>query len=80
MYPNLAISQGIYIEHLGPEFLDVYANDIVNVRMAEKKKPKKERDFVIMEGFKLAANGSYGKSNSQDSFLYDPLYGGSKTH
>ena len=27
-----------------------------------------------MEGFKLAANGSYGKSNSNDSFLYDPLY------
>lgn len=74
MYPNLALTQGIYPEHLGPEFLDIYGNDIVYVRMAEKKKPKKERDFVIMEGFKLAANGSYGKSNSSDSFLYDPLY------
>jgi hypothetical protein len=25
--------------------------------LAEKEKPKKERDMVIMEGYKLAANG-----------------------
>ena len=42
--------------------------------MKEKHKPKKERDFVIVEGFKLAANGFYGKTNSEDSFAYDPLY------
>jgi hypothetical protein len=42
--------------------------------LAEKAKPKKERDPVIMEGLKLAANGSYGKSNEESSFLYDPLY------
>lgn len=74
MYPNLAITQGLYPEHLGSEFIDIYDGEIVSVRMKEKKKPKKERDFVILEGFKLAANGSYGKSNSDDSFLYDPLY------
>ena len=74
MYPNLAIQQGIYIDHLGSPFIDVYDGDIVSVRMKEKQKPKKERDNLIMKGFKLAANGSYGKSNSQDSFLYDPLY------
>ena len=74
MYPNLALTQGIFIEHLGKVFLNVYGDDIVYVRMNEKKKPKKERDPVIMNGFKLAANGSYGKSNSRDSFLYDPLY------
>lgn len=74
MYPNLAIQQGLYIEHLGPNFISVYDGDIVSVRMKEKQKPKKERDNLIMKGFKLAANGSYGKSNSEDSFLYDPLY------
>ena len=58
MYPNLAISQGLYPEHLGIEFLEIYDGEIVSVRVAEKKKPKKERDFVIVEGFKLAANGS----------------------
>lgn len=73
MYPNLAISQGLYPEHL-PGFLDIYDKKIVGVRVAEKKKPKKERDFVIVEGFKLAANGWYGKSNAKDSFAYDPLY------
>ena len=79
MYPNLAITQGLYPEHLGPGFLDIYNGEIVSVRMEEKKKPKKERDFVIVEGFKLAANGWYGKSNSDDSFAYDPLYAMSTT-
>ena len=35
----------------------MYRDKIVNVRLSEKKKPKKERNFVIVEGFKLAANG-----------------------
>lgn len=74
LYPCLAIQQGLYPKHLGNQFLDIYAGEIVNVRLAEKKKPKKERDFVIVEGFKLAANGTYGKSNSNDSWMYDPLY------
>lgn len=74
MYPSLAISQHLYPEHLGPEFIDIYDGEIVSVRLKEKKKPKKERDFVIVEGFKLSANGTYGKSNSDDSYLYDPLY------
>ena len=74
MYPNLAITQGIYPEHLGKEFIDIYDGEIVSVRTKEKKKPKKERDFVIVEGLKLASNGTYGKSNSNDSYLYDPLY------
>lgn len=74
LYPNLAINQRLYPEHLGLGFLDIYDGEIVSVRMKEKHKPKKERDFVIVEGFKLAANGFYGKTNSEDSFAYDPLY------
>lgn len=74
MYPNLGITQKLYPEHLGPGFVNIYNDDIVQVRMKEKEKPKKERDFIIIEGFKLAANGFYGKSNSDDSFAYDPLY------
>ena len=30
--------------------------------------------MVIMEGFKLAANGIYGKSGEESSILYDPFY------
>jgi hypothetical protein len=73
LYPMLAITQGLYPQHL-PGFLDIYDGEIVSVRMKEKHKPKKERDFVIVEGFKLAANGFYGKSNSEDSYAYDPFY------
>lgn len=62
------------MKHLGPEFLKVYRDNIVNVRMEEKKKPKEERDSVIVDGFKLASNSNYGKSNDVNSFLYDPLY------
>lgn len=74
LYPSLAIQLGIYPQHLGPVFLDVYDKDIVSVRLAEKVKPKKERDMVIMKGFKLSANGIYGKSGEETSPLYDPLY------
>lgn len=74
LYPSLAIQLGLYPEHLGPIFLDIYDKDIVSVRLAEKVKPKKERDMVIMEGFKLSANGIYGKSGEESSALYDPLY------
>lgn len=74
LYPSIAIQLGLYPNHLGPTFLDIYDKDIVSVRLAEKKKPKKERTMVIMEGYKLAANGIYGKSGEESSALYDPLY------
>ena len=47
---------------------------IVKTRLSEKSKPKEIRDNVIVNGFKLAANGSYGKTGEETSFLYDPLY------
>lgn len=74
LYPSIAIQLGIYPEHLGKQFLEIYDDDIVSVRLSEKRKPKKERDMVIMEGYKLAANGIYGKSGEETSPLYDPLY------
>lgn len=74
LYPNLAIVLGIYPEHLGPEFLEVYKEGIVDVRMSEKAKPKDKQDKAIIDGFKEAANIPYGKSNDEYSFLYDPLY------
>lgn len=74
LYPNLPIVYGFYIEHLGIEFLEVYKNDIVGVRLAEKSKPKDQQDKAIIDGYKEAANIPYGKSNDINSFLYDPLY------
>jgi len=74
LYPSIACMNDMYPAHLGPEFFQVYKNGIVDVRLAEKKKPKAERDISIIEGFKEAANASYGNSNSEYSWLYDPQY------
>lgn len=70
LYPNIAIENGLYPEHLGPIFCKVYKEDIIDVRMMAKE----AGDMVISDGFKLAANSVYGKSKDKFSFLYDPLY------
>ena len=73
LYPSVAKSLGLYPAHLGPEFMQLYSQ-FIDKRIAEKHKPKSERDNVLIEGFKLILNGTYGKSNEDKSFLYDPLY------
>ena len=70
LYPSLAIANHLYPEHLGEEFFEVYEEGIVKPRL----KAKKEGDKVMADGFKLSANSVYGKSNSEYSFLCDPLY------
>jgi len=74
LYPSIACMNNMSPAHLGDEFFQVYKNDIVDVRLAEKKKPKANRDIAIIEGFKEAANATYGNSNSEYSWLYDPKY------
>lgn len=74
LYPNLPIVYNFYPEHLGVEFLNVYRDGIVNVRLAEKAKPKHLQDKAIIDGLKESANIPYGKSNEANSFLYDPLF------
>lgn len=74
LYPNLAIVLGLFIKHLGETFTKVYKEGIVDIRMAEKAKPKEERDMVILDGFKQAANIPYGKSGDKNSFLFDYNY------
>lgn len=73
LYPSIAKSLKLYPEHLGIEFMEQYS-DFIDVRINEKHKPKEERDNVLIEGYKLILNGAYGKSNEDNSFLYDPLY------
>jgi hypothetical protein len=69
-YPAIPIGWGFSIEHLKDlGFIDIYTG-IFNDRIAAKKKGNK----IKSEELKLALNGAYGKSNSQYSFLYDPLY------
>lgn len=79
MYPSLIMSLNLFPQHLGDKFLAIYGDKIVKIRLSEKSKPKKERDNVIIEGFKLSANGTYGKLNAEESFLYDPMVAFSTT-
>ncbi len=74
LYPNIACQNGMYPAHLGKEFFEVYRDSIVGVRNKEKSKPKEQRDMAIIEGFKEAANATYGNSNSQYSWLFDSSY------
>lgn len=74
-YPSIACMNGMYPAHLGREFFKVYKEGIVDVRMAEKAKPEKERDMAIIEGFKEAANATFGNSLSEFSWLLDSYYG-----
>lgn len=73
LYPSIAIVNNLYPKHLGKEFTQVYKEDIVDVRLAEKAKKDKGNKYIV-EGFKEAANASYGNSNSMYSWLYDPNY------
>lgn len=70
LYPSLAIANNLYPEHLGSEFSEIYENGIVKPRLEAKK----NGDKVMSDGYKLSANSVYGKSNSEYSWLYDPLY------
>lgn len=69
LYPNIAIKNRFYPKHLGEEFVDVYAY-IVKQRLQAKK----AKDMSISDALKLSANGSFGKSNEQTSWLYDPQF------
>lgn len=70
LYPSIAIVNNLYPKHLGVEFTKVYNEKIVIPRIQAKKEGNK----VLADGFKLAANSVYGKSNDIYSWLYDPQY------
>lgn len=84
MYPSIAKVNRFYPKHLGEEFCDVYENEIINPRLEAKEFAKNKEGKltdaevkiykVLADGFKLSGNSVYGKSNSEYSFLYDPLY------
>ena len=75
MYPSIAVVNNLYPEHLGKEFPVIYNENVLKPRLHAKEKINgKMRDKVMAEGYKLSGNSVYGKSNSEYSFLYDPLY------
>ena len=68
-YPNLAIKNRVYPEHLGELFCDLYEG-MYNQRKQYDKKKFPTQNLML----KLALNGSYGASNDQYSPLYDPMF------
>jgi len=67
MYPNIAIANRAYPEHLTDKFCDIY-KDVYEQR---KSYPKASAENAML---KLALNGVYGDSNNQYSPFYDPQY------
>ena len=66
-YPNLAIKNNIYPEHLSSNFCIIY-NNLFEER---KKIPKSDPSNLAI---KLALNGTYGNSNNEYSVFYDSKY------
>ena len=66
-YPNLAITHGLFPEHLSKKFCDIYL-ELYNTR---KEYPKGTAENAM---YKLALNGVYGDSNNVYSPFYDPQY------
>jgi DNA polymerase elongation subunit (family B) len=67
MYPNIAIANRVFPEHLTDRFCDIY-KDVYEQR---KSYPKTSAENAML---KLALNGVYGDSNNQYSPFYDPQY------
>ena len=67
MYPNLAISNNVYPEHLGTEFCTIYKKMYID----RKSYAKNSAENAML---KLALNGTYGKSNDKYSVFYDPKF------
>lgn len=65
-YPNLAIANRFYPEHLGAKFCDIY-EDLYEQR---KRYAKNTTENAML---KLALNGTFGDTNNRFSVFYDPL-------
>ena len=66
-YPRIITSLGLYPEHLGPVFLEVYAK-----MMEDRLIAKACKNFTKDKGLKIATNGISGKFNSEYSIVYSP--------
>jgi hypothetical protein len=71
LYPNIAIQNELYPEHLGHRFVEEYANLPKERKEWQAKKGKKCTEANSM---KLASNGTYGNSNNPYSVFYDPRF------
>lgn len=66
-YPNIAIQNGFFPEHLGENFCTIYK------QLYEQRKTY-AKGTVENAVYKLALNGTYGDSNNPFSPFYDPKF------
>lgn len=66
-YPYLMLNMGMYPEATGPHFLPVF-REIVETRVAAKRAGNK----VKADSLKITVNGTFGKTSSKYSILYNP--------
>lgn len=66
-YPNMILNMGMYPDSMGPHFLQAY-RDILTERLAAKDAGDKVKDAVL----KITLNGTFGKTSSKFSTLYNP--------
>lgn len=75
-YPWLIVNEGLFPKHLGPEFVRVYKEKILEVRMKAKRLAKEginiDENTIINEALKNTANATFGLTKSMFSWLYDP--------
>lgn len=67
MYPSIILEHGVYPEHLGKAFLDVYGK----IR-SDRVKAKREGNKIVDATLKLALNGLTGNFQSPFSWVYSP--------
>lgn len=66
-YPRIILNQGLYPQHLGPAFLEVFGA-IVERRVNAKR----SGDKTTADSLKITINGTFGKLGSKFSILYSP--------
>lgn len=67
MYPAVGIANGFFPEHLGTKFVDVY-------KQLKFDRKQHKKGTAMNAVLKLAQNGTYGKSNSPYSPIFDIKY------
>lgn len=66
-YPNMMLNMGMYPDSMGPHFLAVF-RDILVERVAAKRAGEKAKN----ESYKIVLNGTFGKTASKYSIFYNP--------
>lgn len=67
-YPWIIVNEKLYPRHLGPEFVSIYKEKIVDMRDSEKK----AGNIVNYKSLKISSNASFGLMKNIYSWLFDP--------